>query len=193
LRPRRLALLLLACLPLAACGKEEEPAPRVLKVKAPKGERTEDFPEAGITIVRPRNWRLHQREQPGVFELRSGEATVAAWAYPREEDLPESAEQLESARERLVGAIEERDPEFELASSETTEVAGSPAIDVLGDQVIAKRRLRTHSVHVFVGEVEYVFEAIAPPADHELTDARVLGPLLESVELEGEVREDSEG
>ena len=190
----RLALLLLACIPLlAACGKEKEPAPSVLKVKPPRGQLTEEFPDAGMTVVRPRNWRRHERDDPGVFELRSGEATVAVWAYPREEDLPESAEQVEEARGRLVEAIEERDPDFRLRSSDTTEVAGSPAIDVRGDQVIAKRRLRTHSVHVFVGEVEYVFESIAPPEDHELADSGVLEPLLESIELEGEVREDTAG
>ena len=48
-----------------------------------------------------------------------------------------------------------------------TEVAGAPAIDVDGEQVLSRRDLRTRSVHVFDGETEYVIEAIAPPADYD--------------------------
>ena len=120
---------------------------------------------AGMEFSHPRNWRLRRRDLPAAFELTSGEAAIAGWAYAREEDLPEPGAQLESARERLVEAIEERDPEFRVRSAEATEVAGAPAIDVRGDQVIAERRLRTRSVHVFEGEVEYVIEALSPPAD----------------------------
>jgi hypothetical protein len=189
----RLALLLLPCLLLlAACGKEQEPAPRVFDVKAPKGERTEEFPRAGMTVVRPRNWTLRRREAPGAFELLSGEALVAAWAYPRPEPLPETDEQLEAAKDRLVEAIEQRDPDFLVRSAVTADVGGSLAIDVRGDQVVARRELSTRSVHIFEGEVEYVIEAIAPPDDYTLVDTRVLEPLLQSLELEGEVREDEE-
>ena len=126
-----------------------------------------------------------------MFELLSGEAIVAGWAYPREEPLPETEAQLEAARDRLLEAIERRDPRYRVDSAVTTEVAGAPAIDVRGEQVLSKRRLRTRSVHVFEGEVEYVIEAIAPPPDHALVDRRVLDPLLRSLELEGEVEEEA--
>ena len=49
----------------------------------------------------------------------------------------------------------------------------------------------TRSVHVFEGEVEYVIEAIAPPARFRLVDERVLTPILDSLELEGEITEDT--
>ena len=188
---RRLALPVLACLCLlaAGCGKWREPAPHPFTVKSPKGERTEEFLRAGMTIVRPRNWNINRRSAPGVFELVSGEATVAGWAYQRAEDLPETPEQLDAAKGRLVDAVEERDPDFELESAEVTEVAGSPAIEVEGEQSIAKRRLHTRSVHVFKGDVEYVIDALAPPRDGELVDGQVLEPLLGSIELEGEIRE----
>ena len=190
----RLAVLPIACaLLLAACGKEQEPAPPVFDAQPPRGERPVELPEAGMAFVRPRNWTLRRREAPGAFELVSGEAVVSGWAYVRDEELPEGPEQLEDARERLVEAIEERDPRFERRSSETTEVAGAPAIEVRGEQVLAKRRLRTRSVHVFEGTVEYVFEAIAPPEDHALVDERVFEPLLDSLELEGEAGGDVEG
>jgi hypothetical protein len=169
---------------LAACGEEQEPAPAVFDVKAPRGERREEFPRAGMALDRPRNWKLRRRDSPGVFELLSGEAIVAGWAYERDEPLPETDAQLESAKDRLLEAIEARDPGYRVLSAETTEVAGALAIDVLGEQVLSKRRLRTRSVHMFEGEVEYVIEAIAPPPDHKLVDARVLAPLLRSLELE---------
>jgi hypothetical protein len=183
----RLALLLLllpACL-LSACGKEQEPAPAVFDVKAPKGARKAAFPRVGMTLEHPRNWKLRRRDAPGVFELLSGEAVVAAWAYERDEPLPKTESELDSAKDRLVEAIELRDPEYRLLSAETGEVAGAPAIDVRGEQVISKRRLRVRSVHVFEGETEYVIEAIAPPRDHRLVDTRVLAPLLRSLEIEG--------
>ena len=189
----RLALLLVAgAVLLAACGKEQEPAPRVFEVKPPRGERITEFPQAGMTITRPRNWSLRRREEPGVFELLSGEAIVTGWAYLREEPLPETAEQLEAAKDRLIEEIEERDPEFELRSAVTGEVAGSSAIEVEGEQVVSKRRLATRSVHIFEGKVEYVVEAIAPPDDYALVERRVLEPLLRSLELEGETREGEE-
>ena len=189
----RLAVLPIACaLLLSACAKEREPAPPIFDAQPPRGERTVELPEAGMTFVRPRNWTLRRREAPGAFELVSGQAVVSGWAYVRDEELPETPEQLEGARERLLDAIEDRDPRFERRSSEITEVAGAPAIEVRGLQVIAKRRLRTRSVHVFEGTVEYVFEAISPPGDHALVDERVFEPLLDSLELAGEAGGDVE-
>ena len=189
---RLLLLVLLGCsLPLlASCGKEREPAPRLFEVKAPDGRTRESFPLAGMEFRRPSNWRIRSREAPGVFELTSGEVAIAGWAYQRDEELPEPGGQLEAAKDRLLEAIEERDPEFRVRSAEATEVAGAPAIDVLGDQVIAARRLRTRSVHIFEGRVEYVVESLAPPADHALVDRRVLEPLLRSLELRGAIREE---
>ena len=180
-------LVVAACvLLLTACGEEQEPPPDVFAVKEPQGRVSADFPRAGVAFEHPENWRLRPGDAPRVFELVSGEAVVAGWAYPRDEPLPVTAEQLEAARGRLLDAIEERDPEFRVAGAATREVAGSPAIDVRGQQVIARRRLRTRSVHVFAGDVEFVIEAIAPPADHALVTRRVLGPLLRSLEVDGE-------
>ena len=68
-------------------------------------------------------------------------------------------------------------------------MGGAPAIDVEGEQTLSRRDLRTRSVHVFFGDVEYVIEAIAPPEDYGLVERRVMDPLLDSLELEGEVTE----
>ena len=189
---RRLPVLLACALFLSACGKGQEPPRRVLQVKPPRGEKHADFTDAGMAFDRPGNWRLRPKGAPEVFELLSGQATIAGWAYPRDEDLPATDEQLEAAKDRLIDAIDERNPEFRLDSAETGEIAGSRAIDVRGSQVISRRALETRSVHIFDGEVEYVIEALAPPADAKLVDTQVLTPLLDSLELEGLVREAGE-
>jgi hypothetical protein len=193
LRPVRLLPALIACaLFLTACGKGQEPPRRVFEVKAPKGQKHADFSDEGMEFDRPGNWRLRPSSHPAVFELTSGQATIAGWAYPREEDLPESDEQLEAAKGRLLDAIEDRDSDFQVASAETTDVAGAPAIEVRGEQVISKRRLATRSVHVFENGTEYVIEALEPPADRNLVETRVLEPLLDSLVVEGIPREDGE-
>ena len=175
---------------LVACGEEPDAPPRVFEVKEPQGTTDADFPAAGMSFTRPTNWHLRGREAPGVFELVSGEVVVAGWAYPREEPLPATEAELEPAKDRLIEAIEERDPDYRFLRVTTGQVAGAPAIDVTGEQVLSKRELRTRSVHVFKGEVEYVIESLAPSADHALVERRVLDPLLESLELEGEVTDD---
>ncbi len=186
----RLAVLPALCaLLLAACGEQPDEPPAVFDVQAPRGTAPADFPDAGLSLMHPANWELRRRDAPGVFELLSGQAVVAAWAYPREEPLPETEAQLEGAKARLVDAIEERDPDYRIRMSVVREVAGAPAIDISGSQVLARRKVRTRSVHVFKGDVEYVIEAIVPPADYRLVDRRVMTPLLDSLELEGEVSE----
>ena len=189
----RAAPLLLACiLLLAACGEEPDDPPRVFDVKSPRGEKVEEFPTAGMTLTRPANWRLRRRDAPGVFELASGEAIIAGWAYPRDEPLPETDAELEAARKRLIGAIEERDPDYRfLSGSSVHEVAGAPAIDISGEQTISKRDLRTRSVHIFTNETEYVIESIAPIPDHALVEERVMQPLLDSLEVDGVPAEDT--
>lgn len=186
----RVALLLVLCVPLlAACGEEPDDPPAVFEVKGPRGQKTEDFPAAGMTLTRPKNWRLRRRDAPGVFELVSGEAIVAGWAYPREELLPETDAELEAAKGRLVDAIHQRDPEYTVREAVVTQVAGAPAIDISGEQVLSRRELRTRSVHIFDGGTEYVIEAIAPPPDWALVEERVMVPLLDSLEVDGEAVE----
>jgi hypothetical protein len=55
--------------------------------------------------------------------------------------------------------------------------------------VVSRQPLRTRSIHVFDGDVEYVIEALAPPANYDVVERGVLGPLLGSLDLTGEVDE----
>ena len=180
-------LAALVCLPLlAACGEEPDDPPRVFDVKTPRGSRPAEFPEAGMAFTRPRNWTIRRREPPGVFELVSGEAVVAGWAYTRVEPLPETDAELEGAKDRLQDAIHDRDPDYRIESTVIRELANAPAVDITGEQVLSRRTLRTRSVHVFKGDVEYVIEAIAPARDYGRVERGVMEPLLRSLELEGE-------
>jgi hypothetical protein len=139
-----------------------------------------------MTFEHPANWKLRERDEPGVFELVSGQAIVAGWAYPREEALPETDAELEAAARRLEEAIQVRNPDFRFHSAASlTEVADAPTIDLSGEQTLSRRDLRTRSVHIFKGGTEYVVESIAPSPDHVLVERRVLEPLLDSLELEG--------
>lgn len=174
---------------LAACGEEQEPAPDVFAVKEPNGAKREVFRSAGIELERPANWKIRRRDPPGVFEILSGEALVAGWAYPREEPLPETASQLDAAARRLTEAIVERDSSFRVRRAEPSSVGDSLAIDILGTQRISKRKLRTRSVHVFEGNVEYVFEALAPPRPFKRTN-KVLAQILRTLEVSGELSGD---
>ena len=182
-------VLVLLALVLAGCGEEQEPLSDPFAVEEPRGTKHEVFRPAGIELDRPANWKIRRRDAPGVFEIFSGEALVTGWAYPRDEQLPETQDQLEAARKRLVEAIAQRGPAFEVTQSVTGDVAGSPAIVVRGKQVISKRLLRTRSVHVFEGKTEYVFEALAPPEKFPQTD-RTLAQVLRTAELSGEVAEE---
>lgn len=182
-------LVSLACAAaVAGCGAEQQQAPELDRPQRPAGSATLRFPAAGMTFAAPANWRLRERESPAVFTLASGTAQVNGFAYRRSEPLPARGPALEAARERLVAEVRERDPRFRLTRARTASVDGAPAIELRGEQVIARQRYRTRSVHVFRGSAEYVLEALAEPRHFRLVDRGVLAPLLDSLEVTGRVR-----
>ncbi len=85
-----------------------------------------------------------------------------------------------------------RDPDYRVRSAAVTEVAGAPAIEVDGEQVLSRRDLRTRSVHVFDGGVGVRDRGDrAAGGLRRSSTSRVMDPLLDSLELEGEVTEDT--
>jgi hypothetical protein len=115
-----------------------------------------------------------------MFRIASGQADVSGWAYPRTEKLPATHAELEAARDALVAHAKTRNGTFKLDSSRITKVQGWPAIDLLGTQEILGRMVRTRSVHIYRAG-EYVIEALAPPAQFDTTNRKVLEPLLRSL------------
>lgn len=148
---------------------------------APAGRRSETV--GSVRFERPANWSLTRDEAPRLFTLRSGDALVVAFAYPRSEPLPERGPPLERAREGLVQEIASADPSFALSRSRLLDVAGAPAVEVTGAQTISKRNLRVRSVHVYDSGKEVVIEALAPEQSFALVDRKVLEPLLRSLRV----------
>jgi len=139
-------------------------------------------PRTGLRFEAPRNWVKRIRQNPGIFRIASGGADVSGWAYPRAEKLPQTDAELATARDALVALAKQRNPSFALMSSHITRVQGSPAIELRGTQKILGKPVTTHSVHIFRAG-EYVIEALAPAKDFELTDKRVLEPLVRSLKF----------
>ena len=137
-------------------------------------------PRTGLRFQAPADWVKRLRTNPGIFRIGSGGADVSGWAYFRTQALPKTRSQLANARDALVHQAQSRNATFRLASSRLTSLQGFPAIELLGTQRIFGRPVKTRSVHVFRGG-EYVFEALAPPAEFDVTNRRFLDPLLRSL------------
>ena len=182
----RLVLLLLAARALAGCGAERVDAPDPIAVQAPTGTKKERVEAANVAMVfrRPANWGMTEDQAPREFSLRSGEATVVAWAHPRAEPLPRRGPSLEAARRALIAETMRRDPRFRLEGSRVLDVAGAPAVEIRGKQTLSGRQLAVRSVHVYDRRIEFVIEALAPPGSLPTVERGVLEPLLESLEIE---------
>jgi hypothetical protein len=137
---------------------------------------------SGLTFKAPKNWVRRIRQKPGIFRVAYGGADVSGWAYYRTEPLPQTDEQLATARDALIGQAKSRNSTFELSGSQITKVQGYPAIELSGTQEIFDKVIQTRSVHVFRGG-EYVFEALAPPPYFKTANEKVLEPLLQSLEF----------
>lgn len=140
-------------------------------------------PRSGIRFQAPVNWVKRIRANPGIFRVASGAADVSGWAYPRNERLPRTRAELETARDALVAEARRRNRTFRLSSSAITRVKGAPAIELRGTQKILGRRIQSRSVHVYRVPGEYVFEALAPPSSFKVADDKVLAPLLRSLQF----------
>jgi hypothetical protein len=175
---------------LAACGNDPV-SPRSGGAELDRGValRQTAFRAAGLSIGIPKTAELRRRRLPGAFRVNmvSG-AFSAAWAYRRREPLPRRRRDLPGARRRLARAVKRRDPHSKLRSARETRVASAPAIDLVVDQTLSRTRLRTRSVHVFKGSVEYVLEFFARPADYPVSNRLVFDRMLHSLRVTGKLR-----
>jgi hypothetical protein len=165
---------------VAGCGTKPLAAPDPLQVREPGSAVKLRDPRTGLRFQAPRNWVKRIRQNPGMFRIASGGADVSGWAYPRAEKLPQTPAELATARDALVAQAKRRNASFSLTRSRITKVRGFPAIELRGTQRILGKPVVTRSVHIFRAG-EYVIEALAPAKDFDLTDKRVLDPLLRSL------------
>ena len=190
-RPAVLLCLFLAALAGAGCGNERRDR---LELEAEPAKKTvvREFPRAGVELELPENVTIRETDPPGVFYGSFGATVVSVFAYRRREQLPETDGQLRRALRRLKRATRDRDPDYRLRDSRTTRVAGSRAVELVGDQKLGTQALRTRSVHVYKGKAEYVLELLSPREDFARLDRELFEPALESVRLSGRVRRPSD-
>lgn len=130
---------------------------------------------------------VRESKPPGVFRGEFGVALISGFAYRREERLPRDEGELRTAMRRLVRAAEDRDESFELRESTTTEVDGSRAIELVGDQTISSGRLRIRSLHVYEGTAEYVLELLAPREEFARLDRALFPRLKKGLTVTGDI------
>ncbi|MBA3301974.1 MAG: hypothetical protein H0T15_08920 [Thermoleophilaceae bacterium] len=182
---RRLAPLLIAAALLAGCGKERQPPPDLLTVRAPSGTAKHVLRSPGMRFTTPANWDFGVARRPRAFTLASGLASITGYAYRRKEPLPLTGPELADARKRLLERIAYRNKTFKPGGSRTTRIGGHPAVVVEGVQTIYGQSLRTRSVHVFADSTEYVIDALGPAASFPTVQSEVLAPLLRSLKVSG--------
>ena len=178
-----------SALALAAsgCAAERAATPStLLPADAPLKEAS--FKRVGMTVSVPRGMTVVQAKSPEVFRATYGDWYVAGLAYRRKEQLPRNRRELRAARRRLVAEVRRRDPRFKLVSASISRSYGSAAVQVVGDQVLDRRRLRTRSLHVYKGRAEYVLEMAAPPADFPALDDEVFDRVVDSLRVTGKPR-----
>ncbi len=140
-----------------------------------------------MRVAVPARTDVARRQSPAVFRAAFGEWFVSGFAYRRRELLPRGRRELQTARRRLVREVRRRDRSFRLLSARATRAAGAPAVELVGDQVLSKSRLRTRSLHVYRGNAEYVLEMVAPVGRYAGLD-RVFDRVAASLRVTGKVR-----
>jgi hypothetical protein len=187
-RPAPVALLI-ACAAVASagCGAERPDVGRT-DPSADAPLRTLRFPAAGMTVRIPREMSVRRRRRPALFGAVRADWFVSGFAYRRREQLPRNRRELSTALRRLESEVRRRQRSFRLVRGRTTRVAGAPAVDLVGEQVISKRRLRIRSVHVYDGRGEYVLELAAPPSRFATLDREVFRRVLRTLRITGRVR-----
>ena len=177
-------MLLLA----AGCGNDRAESTNIFDSPADEGTQRLRYPAAGLELAVPKAFVVTDARSPGLFRASLEDAFVSSFAYRREEQLPETDEQLRTARDRLIKAARERDRTFRLIASRLTRAAGAPAIELLGEQTISMGRLRLRSLHVYKGSAEYVVELGAPVADFRRLDRSTFPGIRRSLKLTGQVK-----
>lgn len=181
-RPLLVLAVLLACIG-AGCGNDRTKPPDTQVPDAPAGERTDRYPEAGITFTAPANWPQLGAQGLRVGGIQSKRATLAIWRYPRAEPLPDTDAELKEVERLLIERVKRRDPTFTLKASRRIERGGARTIELVGRQTAAGLPYGVRSSHVFFADHEIVLDGYAPPEHFDRVDETVFVPLLRSLKL----------
>lgn len=178
----------LTCSLAAGCGNERVESGGLFDAKPGKASQALSYPDAGLKVNVPKEFDVKASTAPQLFRASLDAAFISSFAYRRREQVPKSRDELAAARRRLVDAAKKRDKSFRLKSSRLTRAAGSPAVELLGDQTIFKGRLRFRSLHVYKGNGEYVVELAAPVAGFARLDRSSFAGIRRSLRVTGKVK-----
>ncbi len=180
----RLALLsVVAAIVLGGCGNSRTPAFPTGFIPAPSVFRELTYPQAGLTLKAPANWREIRGDEPQLARIAVGDAQIAVWRYPRTEPLPQTRSQLHAARQALVAQVESRDATFELTSSRLVIKRGLRAVEIVGQATNQGQRRSVRSLHAYGHGAEVVLDAFAPPKDFARVDEQTFAPVARSLRL----------
>jgi hypothetical protein len=131
----------------------------------------------------PQDWRRQAGKAPLVAAVQTGQATIAVWRYPRDEQLPVTHGGLQTAKDALVAQIKKRDPSFKVRRAKLLHVGPKRAVQVLGVGTINGSPRMIRSTHIYTEKSEYVVDAYAPQTVFARVDKGVFAPVLESLEI----------
>jgi hypothetical protein len=181
--PRLALAAAVVAVALAGCGNDETDAPDTRRPPPPRGTVDVSVPEAGVSFEAPAAWRRQKGEAPLVYAVQTGQATLALWRYPREEQLPVTHNALQNAKEALVEQIRKRDESFKVTRAKLLHVGPKRAVQVHGVGSIAGNRREIRSTHIYTERAEFVVDAYAPPSVFDRVDRQVFEPVLDSLEI----------
>ena len=180
---RRTLLLTLPVLALAGCGSNKDTPSDTSSIQTTGPTVAVKYPDAGVAFRAPEGWRRQTGKAPLVAAVQTGQATIAVWRYPRDEQLPVTHTSLKAAKEALVGQIRKRDPSFKVQKAKLLHVGPKRAVQVLGIGTINGNPRMIRSTHIYTQKAEYVVDAYAPQTVFARVDRGVFEPVLESLEI----------
>jgi hypothetical protein len=168
---------------LGGCGNDKTSAPDVGEIPAPKGFRDAKFTKEGVFLRVPTNWRMVPGESPQIATVAAGDGQIAVWRFPRKEPLPETALQLDAARQALLAQIQKRDSTFKLTSSRIVMKRKLKAVEILGIGTNEGQRRSQHSLHAYAYGGEIVVDGFTPIKLFDRVDKQTLSKVTRSLKL----------
>jgi hypothetical protein len=179
-RPALIALSAAAAAALVAgCGSDASPDTATTGAQSAGGS----YPGQGITFKAPTGWTVDAGRGRLVATAQAGQATVAVWRFPRDQQLPKSKAELKAARDALLKASRKRDVTFEEIKTAPTTIAGKPAVQIRAREHIAGQPRTVRSTHIYANGAEIVVDAYTDADSFRKTDADVFRPLLRSLHV----------
>ena len=183
--PRALASLTALALAatLVACGNDKTSAPDVGNIPAPKDFRAVTYRDAGVVVKVPTNWRVIDGDAPQIATVAAGDGQIALWRFPRKEPLPETAIQLDAARQALIAQVMKRDPTFKLTSSRIVSKPKLKAVEIVGVGTNQGLKRSQRSLHAYAYGGEIVVDGFTPVKQFSRVDEQTLAKVTRSLKV----------